>query len=98
MIALDEAILVLKGWESRRLRVIFKGLGVEHLSAVCDLYAVSSFGASFVAGKDVGFALDFTGCIAEYAEPPKDAPDEGAEAGIFFRRADFSITIFTFVE
>lgn len=95
VIAIEEALLVLKGWDGRRLRVIFEGSGVQYFSAACNLYAVDDAGASFVSGKEVGFVLDFRGCIAEYAEPPRDTAPDGADSGLFFRGEDFMLTIFT---
>ena len=93
MIALEEAVLVLKGWEGRRLRVVFNGLGVRHLNAKCSLYAVVDTGASFVLGKDVGFELDFRGCSVEYGEPPKESEDGEVESVLAFGRKDFSLLV-----
>jgi hypothetical protein len=93
MIALEDAVLVLKGWEGRRLRVVFNGLGVRHLSAKCSLYAVVDTGASFVLREDVGFEFDFRGCSVEYAEPPKGSGDGDVESALAFARKDFSLLV-----
>jgi hypothetical protein len=97
MILLEEALLLLKGWEGRPLRVIFKGSGIRHLSAKCSLYAVAEAGASFVLREDVGFEVDLTGCFIEYGEPPRGEENGGTEAALVFGRpGDFTLTVMLF--
>ena len=98
MITLEEAVLVLSGWQGRRLRVVADGSGVRHLSAKCSLYAVVETGASFVLREDVGFEVDFRGCLVDFADPPKDADEGEIESALIFRRADFSLLVMLFAD
>lgn len=98
MIALEDALLVLKGWKGRRLRVRFEGEGLRQLHAKCELYGTGDVGASFALHEDFAFEVDFSGCFAEYGEP-RNGDDAGeTESALIFRRADFSLVVMLLAE
>ncbi len=94
MISLKEALLVLKGWEGRRLRVNCEGAeGVRQLHAKCELYGVGDTGASFALYEEFAFEVDLSSCSAEYGDPRNGADDGGAESALVFGRPGFSFTV-----
>jgi hypothetical protein len=93
MIALEDAVLVLKGWKGRRLRVKFEGVGIRELHAKCELFGIGAAGASFALNEDFAFEVDFSGCFAEYGEPRSGEDTGGAESALIFRRGDLSLVV-----
>lgn len=98
MIALEEALLVLRGWTGRRLRIAFEGAeGIRQLHAKCELFGTGDAGASFALGEEFAFEVDFSGCLVEYGEPRND-DDGGAESALVFGRLGFSLTVMLLTE
>ena len=98
MIALDEALLVLKGWEGRRLRVIFKSSVVEHVDAKCSLFSSLGTRATFVLREDFAILVNFDACLAEYGEPPRGTEDTEIESTLVFVREGVSLVVMLFLE
>jgi hypothetical protein len=99
MISLEDALLVLKGWEGRRLRIAFEGTeGVRRLHAKCDLYGTGNTGASFALGEEFAFEVALSGCLVEYGEPRNNDDDGGTESALIFVRAGFSLTVMLLAE
>jgi hypothetical protein len=95
MVRLDEALLVLKGWEDRRLWIKFDGTAsaVNRLEAKCELFAVFEGGASFFLGEDFAVAFDLRSCGIEYGEPPKEAGGSEVESVLVFAEASFTLAL-----
>jgi hypothetical protein len=94
MVRLDEALLVLKGWEDRRLWIRFEGTGVvNRLEAKCELFAVFAAGASFCLSEDFAVAFDLRSCGIEYGEPPKEAGGSEVESVLVFAEAGFTLAL-----
>jgi hypothetical protein len=99
VISEQEAMLVLRGWSERRLRVIVQAPGVS-FSGFCTLWNIedgfirlwieNEADNNLVALWLGGCVFDFTDVRPEQAEIPVRA---SVESGIAGTRKDFSITV-----
>lgn len=90
MTKFDDAMLVLKGWTGRKLRLSVQTSGVRELHAFCFLMGVTDTAASFVLAEDFALDLDLQNCSTEYAQPPIGTKDnEGIESILIFRGTNF---------
>jgi hypothetical protein len=102
MVSLNEALLVLSGWEDRPLRLIVQSPEVW-FSSFCTLWRVKGEKATFwIGGRVEQDAVSFllTGCLFDFGDVPEDAPDAALPVGgvvesglIGTRGRDFKIAI-----
>ena len=93
MISLVEAMLLLRGWEGRRVRVVFKSDAVK-VGASGTLSDVVGTKVAFLITEGDGFEVDLEGCAVDFSDRAPETREFDEAIGAI--REDFNLTVCLF--
>jgi hypothetical protein len=95
-ISASEFVLVVRGWEKRRLRVVLT-TPVVSFGGFCNLFKVSEeFFSIIIAESNNTIGVSTMGCVFGFTDSPPDGElilGERVESGVVAVRENFNLTV-----